>query len=222
MNIFLNFYADLVVVLLAIIVGIYQWKRLELIAKIFFTTMVWYFLVQLVTEGGLLYHLKDRFSEFYYLIRGTQSIVDFILCVAFFYFGIDRLRKKRKMLYLVPAAIVAWLACIYLFRNTENFNVYFAPIACLGIIILSIVALYYLQSEHTIDELIKMPVFRFTVLLLFYYGGYFFFLVSYPLLLKNREAELLGVYIIFRITNVYYIGAGLTYFLYPKKVMQIE
>lgn len=218
MNIHANFYTDLAVVGIAITAGISRWKRLNIVSKIFFFTMVWYFFAQVVTEGGLLYgNFRERFPGFYYMVRSLQTIVEFTLCTLFYNFSIDQFRRKRIAGYIIPAAIIAWAGSAIAFRHTENFNVYFAPMACFASIILSIIAIYHLQNENSMQQLWRMPTFGFAVLQLFFYGGFFFFLLSYPLILKNRQAELFAIYIVFRLTNIYYAGAALIYFFYPRK-----
>lgn len=223
MNIYLNFYVGLGIVLLSIIVSLLRWKLLDMAGKIFFTGMMWYFFSQFVAEGGLLYKDISRpYWTFYLIIRDIQAIIELTLCLLFFHFAIPELKAKKIALYLIPAAWAIWIAFAVIFWHMENFNVYFAPLLSITVVILCIVSIHILQSKNEFREIIKLPVFKFVVLLLFYYGFYFFFYVSYPLLLQNRKAELFAVFIIFRLTDIYYVGAGITYFFYPKKTMHLE
>ncbi len=223
MNIVLNFFVGLSIVLLSILVCLFRWKQLDIAGKVFFTGMTWYFLSQTVAEGGLIY--KSMFIDYwtwYIVIRDIQPIIELTLCLLFFHFAIPELRAKKIGFYLIPAAWALWIGFAIIFWHTENFNVYFAPLISIANIVLCIVSIQILQSQNEFKKIIKLPVFKFVVLLLFYYGVYFFFYISYPLLLQNRKAELFAVYIIFRLTDIYYVGAGITYFFYPKKTLQVE
>jgi len=224
MNIYLNFYTGLSVVLLSITAGVYKWKQSDKTGKIFFMTMVWYFITQLVTEGGLLY--KDigiyRFPSFYYAVRNAQPLVEYTLFVLFFHFSIHKFRERRLAHYLVPIGLLLWAVCLVAFRQEENALIYFTPFSCVLLTTLSLLSLNILLDEMPINELRKKPLFWFIVLILFFYVIFFFFSIFYSHLLMSRKAELLAVYIIFRMTDLYYIGAAIAFFLYPKKSAQIE
>lgn len=223
MNIYLNFYTGLGIVLIAILISLCRWKYLDAMGKVFFASMAWYFFAFLVSEGGLLY--KSKFSNywtFYLVVRDAQTIIEYTLCVLFFHFAMPELRRRKILYYLLPLGYVAWISCAILFWHTENFTVYFGPFTNVIVIILSIISINKLLAENEIRDVIKLPAFRFIVLMLFFYGCSVFFFMSYPFLLQNRQAELFAIYIMFRLTDVFYVGAGITYFFYPKKTLQIE
>lgn len=222
-SIYINFYIGLGITLLAIVVSIFRWKSLDLMAKIFSAGMAWYFFTYLVAEGGLLYkNISRNYWTFYLFIRNIQPIIEYSLCVLFFYYAIPELRRRKITTYLLPTGWAIWTACAIIFWNTENFNVYFGPFTNLVVIVLSIISINILLSNYQLSDAIKLPVFRFTFLMLFFYGCSIFFFISYPFLLQNRQAELFAVYIMFRIYDIFYVGAGITYFFYPKKALQIE
>lgn len=224
MNIYLNFYTGLSVVLLAITAGAYKLKQTDITGRIFFMTMIWYFFTQFVTEGGLLY--KDiginRFTTFYYAVRNAQPLIEYTLFVLFFHFSIKNFRQRKLAHYLVPLGMLLWGTCLVVFSEAENALIYFTPFVCVVMVTLSLLSLNVLLDEMQIGELRKEPVFWFVVLILFFYVTYFFFCIFYTYLLMSRKAELLAIYIIFRITDIYYIGAAITFFLYRKKTMQVD
>lgn len=218
MNVYLNFYSGLAIVMLAIFSCIFRWKQTDLPGRLFFAGLIWYLFTDFVLQGGLLY--KDyfiKYKTFYYLVRNIEAPVSFILYTLFFHFAVEQFRRKRIALYLVPAGIVLWVACAIIFRNEENINTYYVPLTSVSNIMLAIIAINEMQKKCEFKDLLKQPVFCFIALDLFFYGFSFFFYVSYPLILKDKQTELFAVYFMLRLIDVYNIGSAATYFLYPKK-----
>src|ERR1043165_7471580 len=116
MNFYLNFYSGLGIVLLAIFVSLFKWKNLDSGGKVFFISMVSYFLTQFVAQGGLLYKdISKKYWTFYLVVRDLQPILEYTIFVFFFHFAIPELRAEKLATYLVPLGWGTWVLCAILF-----------------------------------------------------------------------------------------------------------
>jgi hypothetical protein len=204
--------------LFAVFAGAYKLKKNDMPAAIIFLYMVWSLIGEVLVVGKLLYESIQRFHVPIYYVDRIAPIVEFILCVSFYHFSNTRFRERKIGLYVVGVGIIYWVANFLVYKKAENFNVYFMPFSSFINIVLSVISIYLLQKETEFKKLVSQPVFQFTLLLLFYWGLSFFFFIAYDLILRYKYATQFASFFVARINDIFFLGVGIAYLFYPKKI----
>jgi hypothetical protein len=213
----LLFNVYLLVLAMAVLKGLYRYKRLDtasryLLLLLFITT---------VSEFICLVRIENKLGKA--PVYHIYNVIEIILTTAYFLKTIRSYHFSSLML----ATVIVWptlgiLNCIF-FQPLNKFNSNILLLESICIIAMSLYSLYKMLLNDTMYNVLKYPHFWIWSIQLIYWSSSFFFWGYYEVLMQKGWKYMESFAVAQAIINILvYIGIGLTLLFFPKQLQQHE
>ena len=209
------------VTVLAIIAGIYRFKKIILPSRIMLILLIVGFWINKAMDAYQNVHFN--YPLFLYL----SYFSSFILMALFFNYCIPQFRKMRIGIYFALTGVIFWAFYSYFFqpmRFDENNKSYPFYTSFFGICILacSLWALYFMLRDHSWKQLRRNEVFWFIMLNVLGYALDFINDIALPLAKSELSFYVTSMFLNYIPNDLSVIANGIIFIRFPKKTEPIE
>lgn len=209
MNTSIKIYSVIVIIAIAMLCGIYNYKKLDGASKV---------LLLMITIGFINEVTAYMFAKFYgnnMKVYNSYSIVELFILSVYFNKSIPIFRKWHLGIYIGFIGIIVGVIDFSFLQSLSSFSTTYLLFEGFCIILMALVAFYYLLLNRDDLRIYNYPHFWFTSILLFFWTVTYVTWGIFPIIHSRKNVQLIASFLSL-VNIISYSAIALVFLFYPK------
>lgn len=202
-------YTVIAMIIIAVVCGIYRYKYLDGASRI---------LLLMISIGLSNEIIAYYFAKVYHnnmKVYNSYSIVELFILSLYFDKSIAIFQKWHIGIYIGSIGVVLGITNFLFLQSLSSFSTNYLLFEGFCIILMALIAFYYLLLNQDDLRLYRYPHFWFTSILLFFWSVTYVTWGIFPIIHSKENVKLVGTFLSV-VNAISYIAITLVFLLYPK------